>query len=134
MLPVTLLYARDPAQFFLHSAVGFGIVRRMSYTEKRRPSAALYSLQRVLNSAVAWAQFSTALRLVGIAVVLMVGVRILPPDELGLWYTLSTMAALSGAIELGFHGTIARFAGYFMAGKDRIQAIGVSGGAIGVTH
>lgn len=111
--------------FFL-SSVRVSIANGMTAARKQYLRTLQSSLRRMVQSAAAWSQFAVVLRLVGFSVVFIVGVRALPPEELGLWYTLSTIASLAGAIELGFHLTIARYASYFMAGQDRLQAVGIA--------
>jgi O-antigen/teichoic acid export membrane protein len=83
------------------------------------------ALRRAPSTAVFWAMLVPVVRVTGYLAVLTFGLRLLPPSELGLWYVLSTIASLGGAIELGFHHTIARFASYFMAGQRDVRPIGL---------
>jgi O-antigen/teichoic acid export membrane protein len=52
--------------------------------------------------------------------------RILSPEELGLWYVFGSIAALVNLVDFGFSPTIMRNISYAFAGADKLLANGVS--------
>jgi len=85
-------------------------------------------IRRFACSAVAGAAIVTVVRAAGFLLVLGYALRKLPPAEIGLWYVMSTIAGMAGIIELGFGGTLSRYASYYAAGVATIPRLGVGPG------
>jgi len=75
-----------------------------------------------------WALSVPVVRAAGFLLVMSLALRALPPAELGLWYVLSNLSMIGGAVEMGLSLTLARFASYFMAGKADVPGLGLGEG------
>lgn len=51
--------------------------------------------------------------------------RVLPPQDVGLWYVYSTIAQLSMVFEFGFSPVIGRRASYYLAGAETVPSLGL---------
>lgn len=79
----------------------------------------------VYGSAAAWAFLVTAARGLGFFLVTAFALRVLPAEDIGLWYTIFGIVSMSLMSEFGFNVTIGRFASYYMGGARRLPAIGL---------
>ena len=81
--------------------------------------------QRLVNSAVYWSWFFNFLRLASGLLLLPLVLHKLSTPDLGMYYVLLSLAALSQLVDFGFGETIARFVTYAMGGAREIQAQGL---------
>lgn len=82
--------------------------------------------QRTINSAVFWSFVLAGLRIFGGMVILSLVLRILPKEELGLWYVFLSVGGLTGLFDFGFSSTMTRAVGYAWAGATKLQSMGIS--------
>jgi hypothetical protein len=81
--------------------------------------------QRLVNSAVYWSWVFNFLRLASGLLLLPLVLHKLSTPDLGMYYVLLSLAALSQLVDFGFGETIARFVTYAMGGAREIQAQGL---------
>ena len=81
---------------------------------------------RLRNSAVVWSWGLNALKLSLGLILLPLVLRKLPTAELGMYYVLLSLTAITNLVDFGFAPTIARFVSYAMGGAKTIQAQGVA--------
>lgn len=79
---------------------------------------------RLRASALIWIWLFTGLRLINLLLLLPVAIRLLPSEELGLWYTMLGITLFAGAMDLGATTTIGRYVSFFLGGAKRISADG----------
>lgn len=84
----------------------------------------LYGIRRGRHAAVTWSLLATALRMGGFLLVLPLVLRVIPKEQLGLWYTFAALAGVSALFDLGFSTTAVRAASYLWAGAPRLVAEG----------
>ncbi len=82
------------------------------------------ALVRLRESAVAWSFLSMLLRVGAAVLVLPLTVRVLPIEQLGLWYVFLSIGMLVSLVDLGFAPTVTRAAGYLWAGSERLLPFG----------
>src|ERR1017187_8268509 len=83
------------------------------------------SLKALLQTAVVWFWILNAFRLASGLILLPLVLRVFTKADLGMYYVLLSLTALTPLIDFGFGNTIARFVGYAMGGADSLQAYGV---------
>ena len=81
--------------------------------------------QRLVNSAVYWSWVFNFLRLASGLLLLPLVLHKLSTADLGMYYVLLSLAALSQLVDFGFGETIGRFVTYAMGGAREIQAQGL---------
>ena len=77
---------------------------------------------------MSWALAVPLVRTAGFLALMPLVLHALAPSELGLWYVLSNIALLGGAVELQLSANIARFASYYMAGRANVPRLGLAEG------
>ncbi|HEY8966376.1 MAG TPA: hypothetical protein VIM58_08030, partial [Candidatus Methylacidiphilales bacterium] len=83
-------------------------------------------LSRAFRSASAWSLAAAALRAGALVFVLPLMVRLLPPEELGLWYVFLSVGALAGLLDFGFNPTMGRAVAYVWGGAPELRALGLA--------
>ncbi|MCX7590847.1 MAG: hypothetical protein N2255_04380 [Kiritimatiellae bacterium] len=83
---------------------------------------------RLYTSSTAWASVATLLRVAGFMLVMAYALRKLPPEHIGYWYVMLTIAGFAVACEFGFAQTLGRFASYFHGGISFIPPLGLGPG------
>lgn len=78
-----------------------------------------------LSSAVFWSFAATAVRFGGLVLVLPITIRLLPSQELGLWYVFLSIGGLATLLELGYAQTLTRSVGYLWVGAASLVPKGV---------
>ncbi len=78
----------------------------------------------VFRSPVAWMFLTTGLRIGGFFLIMGYALRILSPEDMGLWFVLTNLTGFACAVELGFNTAIARTASYLLGGMSRIPPVG----------
>jgi O-antigen/teichoic acid export membrane protein len=81
--------------------------------------------KRLVNSAVFWSWIFNFLRLASGIILLPLVLHKLSTADLGMYYVLLSLAALSALVDFGFGETIGRFTTYAMGGAREIQAQGL---------
>ena len=81
--------------------------------------------KRLINSAVFWSWIFNFVRLASGIILLPLVLHKLSTADLGMYYVLLSLAALSALIDFGFGETIGRFITYAMGGAREIQAQGL---------
>lgn len=84
--------------------------------------SAIYS--RLRASALFWIWTFNGMRLAGLLIVLPASIRLLPPEELGLWYTMLGIASFASGLDLGTTTTVSRYASFFLGGARGISSEG----------
>ena len=84
--------------------------------------------RRITSSAVAWSFLVTALRTGGAVLVLPLILRLLPTEQLGMWYVFGSIGSFAALLDVGIGPMATRVAGYFWAGAKRVQAFGIHAG------
>jgi O-antigen/teichoic acid export membrane protein len=97
----------------------------------RLPLDLTTTIKRLWNSTVVWAWVFNGVRLASGLIILPVILRVLTQADLGMYYVLLSLAALSPIVDFGFSPTIGRFASYAMGGAKSFQAQGVPDPASG---
>lgn len=87
--------------------------------------------QRLLQSASVASAAVLALRMGGAVITLPLALRLVPPDELGLYYLFGTVTGMAVLIDLGLIGIVGRFAGYAWGGAAELLPFGTSGAIAG---
>ncbi|MCO5045436.1 MAG: hypothetical protein M9935_09220 [Kiritimatiellae bacterium] len=82
-------------------------------------------IQRAHRSALLWSWLNTALRVGAAVIILPLAVRLIPRDELGLWYVFTALGAFSALLELGFAYTVSINTAYLWAGASAPRAMGL---------
>jgi len=80
---------------------------------------------KMFQSASLWSVAGVGLRVGGGLLTLPLALRMLPKEEMGLYYTFLSIAAIGSLLDFGFSSTISRNASYAMAGALRFKAMGV---------
>jgi len=88
------------------------------------------SLKALLQTSVVWFWVLNAFRLASALVLLPLVLRVFTKADLGMYYVLLSLAALTPLIDFGFGTTIGRFVGYAMGGAETLQAHGVATSSI----
>ena len=81
--------------------------------------------KRLANSAVFWSWIFNFVRLASGIILLPLVLHKLSTADLGMYYVLLSLAALSQLVDFGFGSTIGRFINYAMGGAREIQARGL---------
>jgi len=81
---------------------------------------------RLYGSSVAWYWAFNGLRLAAGILVLPLLLRLLPKDDLGMYYVFLSIAALTQIIDFGFSQAIGRFVSYAMGGAAELKAMGMA--------
>lgn len=82
-------------------------------------------LIRTYRSALFWSWLNAALRVGAALLVLPLAVRIIPPDELGLWYVFIALGGMAGLLELGFRQSVSLNTSYLWAGAASPRSVGL---------
>lgn len=82
-------------------------------------------IQRSWNSAVLWSWLNTLLRVGSAIIIIPLAARIIPREELGLWYVFLAMGTLSGLLELGFRNAVSMNASFLWAGASDLKPMGL---------
>lgn len=93
------------------------------FSNERRPFRTMVG--RLYSSPTTWATLATLLRVGGFMLVMAYALRKLPPEQIGYWYVMLTIAGFAAACEFGFCQTLGRFASYFHGGISFIPPIGL---------
>ena len=83
---------------------------------------------RLLNSSVAWYWGFNGLRLASGIVLLPLLLRLLPENDLGMYYVFLSITAMGPVVDFGFSQAIGRFVSYAMGGATELKAFGVATG------
>lgn len=88
--------------------------------------------RRVWHSSFAWGGGVMLLRVAGFLLVMAYALRLLPSEDVGLWYVMMNIAGLATAVDFGFSVVIARHASYYQGGLHHVPETGLQeGGASG---
>lgn len=90
------------------------------------PSQSRVLWDRLRNSAVVWSWGLNGIKLTLGLLLLPLVLRKLPTAELGMYYVLLSLTAITNLVDFGFAPTIGRFVSYAMGGAETIQAQGVA--------
>ncbi|MGD0615985.1 MAG: hypothetical protein ABSA69_11145 [Verrucomicrobiota bacterium] len=88
------------------------------------------SLKALLQTSVVWFWILNAFRLASGLILLPLVLRVFTKADLGMYYVLLSLAALTPLIDFGFGNTIGRFVSYAMGGAETLQAHGVATSSI----
>ncbi len=83
-------------------------------------------LRKTAGSAAAWGLLATAIRVLSGLAVLPLMVRLLPSDQIGLWYVFLSLQGLAALFDLGFAPAATRATGYLWAGASELKHFGLS--------
>ncbi|MDA0989301.1 MAG: hypothetical protein O3A51_00940 [Verrucomicrobia bacterium] len=87
--------------------------------------------RQLYQSASVWAFMVTAVRGLGFFFVTAVALRLLPREDMGLWYTMFGIIGMAVMAEFGFNTAIGRFTSYLMGGAETVPAIGLPRAQVG---
>jgi O-antigen/teichoic acid export membrane protein len=85
----------------------------------------MFSIKYILQSASLWSVVGVGLRVGGGLLTLPLALRVLPKEQMGLYYTFLSIAAIGHLLDFGFSSTITRNASYAMAGASCFKAKGI---------
>jgi len=73
-----------------------------------------------------WTTVATALRLAGGLLILPWALRVIPADEMGIWYIWGSLGTFSAHSDFGISGTITRAAAFYWVGGEKFLGTGLS--------
>lgn len=82
-------------------------------------------VRRLYNSSVAWSWALNVFRVAGGLLLLPLLLRVLPQQDLGMYYVFLSLYALLPVVDFGFSVSVTRYVGYAMGGATELQPQGL---------
>jgi O-antigen/teichoic acid export membrane protein len=89
-------------------------------------SALLQSIRRLPHTAVAWGFVGTGIRSAGGLLLLPLLVKLVPSEDLGVWYVFVGMSSLVLMLNAGLTLSLTRCSAYLWTGSRELKAFGIS--------